>query len=40
MLESADTPFLEGEHVDKQTFRDVNEKTKKRKEDPATSRCC
>ena len=36
MLESADTPFLEGEHVDKQTFRDVNEKTKKRKEDPAT----
>ncbi|HYN83374.1 MAG TPA: DNA-directed RNA polymerase subunit beta' [Gemmatimonadaceae bacterium] len=37
VLESADTPFLEGEHVDKQTFRDVNEKTKKRKEDPATS---
>ncbi|MDP9177946.1 MAG: DNA-directed RNA polymerase subunit beta', partial [Gemmatimonadota bacterium] len=37
VLESADTPFLEGEHVDKQTFRDVNEKTKKRKDDPATS---
>jgi DNA-directed RNA polymerase subunit beta' len=37
VLESADTAFLEGEHVDKQTFRDVNEKTKKRKEDPATS---
>jgi DNA-directed RNA polymerase subunit beta' len=37
VLDSGDTPFLEGEHVDKQTFRDVNEKTKKRKEDPATS---
>jgi DNA-directed RNA polymerase subunit beta' len=37
VLESGDTPFLEGEHVDKQTFRDVNERTKKRKDDPATS---
>ena len=37
VLDSGDTPFLEGEHVDKQTFRDVNEKTKKRKDDPATS---
>ena len=37
VLDSGDTPFLEGEHVDKQTFRDMNEKTKKRKDDPATS---
>jgi DNA-directed RNA polymerase subunit beta' len=37
VLDSGDTPFLEGEHVDKQTFRGVNEKTKKRKEEPATS---
>src|SRR6266513_1857698 len=37
VLDSGDTPFLEGEHVDKQTFRDVNEKTKKHKEEPAGS---
>jgi DNA-directed RNA polymerase subunit beta' len=37
VLESGDTPFLEGEHVDKQTFRDVNERTKKKKDEPATS---
>jgi len=37
VLESGDTAFLEGEHVDKQNFRDVNEKTKKHKDQPATS---
>jgi DNA-directed RNA polymerase subunit beta' len=37
VLESGDTAFLEGEHVDKQTFRDVNEKTKKHKDQPAIS---
>jgi len=37
VLESGDTSFLEGEHVDKQNFRDSNEKAKKHKETPATS---
>src|SRR6478672_7286628 len=37
VLESGDTPFLEGEHVDKQTFRDANDKAKKKKEEAAAS---
>ncbi|MEO8194975.1 MAG: DNA-directed RNA polymerase subunit beta', partial [Gemmatimonadales bacterium] len=37
VLESGDTPFLEGEHVDKQNFRDANDKAKKKKEEPAVS---
>jgi len=37
VLESGDTEFLEGEHVDKQTFREANDKAKKRKDSPAVS---
>ncbi len=37
VLESGDTEFLEGEHVDKQTFREANDKAKKKKEAPAVS---
>jgi DNA-directed RNA polymerase subunit beta' len=37
VLESGDTEFLEGEHVDKQTFREANDKAKKHKESPAVS---
>ena len=37
VLDSGETPFLEGEHVDKQTFRDANDKAKKRKDEPAKS---
>jgi DNA-directed RNA polymerase subunit beta' len=37
VLDSGDTSFLEGEHVDKQNFRDANEKAKKHKDTPATS---
>jgi DNA-directed RNA polymerase subunit beta' len=37
VLESGDTSFLEGEHVDKQNFRDANERAKKHKETPASS---
>lgn len=37
VLESGDTPFLEGELVNKQTFRDANDKAKKKKEETATS---
>jgi DNA-directed RNA polymerase subunit beta' len=37
VLESGDTEFLEGEHVDKQAFRDANDKAKKHKEKPAVS---
>src|SRR4029079_17004534 len=37
VLDSGDTSFLEGEHVDKQNFRDSNEKAKKKKTTPATS---
>ncbi len=37
VLEPGDTEFLEGEHVDRQTFRDTNEKTKKRKGAPSQS---
>jgi len=32
-----DTEFLEGEHIDRQEFRDENEKSKKRKQKPATA---
>src|SRR3954464_1811125 len=37
VLESGDTEFLEGEHVDKQAFRDANDKAKKHKEAPSVS---
>src|SRR2546429_414088 len=37
VLESGETEFLEGEHVDKQTFREANDKAKKHKEQPAVS---
>jgi DNA-directed RNA polymerase subunit beta' len=37
VLDSGDTAFLEGEHVDKQNFRDSNERAKKKKETPASS---
>jgi len=37
VLESGETEFLEGEHVDKQAFRDANDKAKKKKETPAVS---
>jgi DNA-directed RNA polymerase subunit beta' len=37
VLEAGNTEFLEGEHVDKQVFRDVNERAKKKKQSPATS---
>jgi DNA-directed RNA polymerase subunit beta' len=37
VVDSGETEFLEGEHVDKQSFREVNEKAKKAKESPATS---
>ncbi|MBW7934524.1 MAG: DNA-directed RNA polymerase subunit beta', partial [Gemmatimonadaceae bacterium] len=37
VLESGDTEFLEGEHVDKAAFRDANDKSKKKKQVPATS---
>ena len=37
VLESGETSFLEGEHVDKQNFRDANERAKKQKENPAVS---
>jgi DNA-directed RNA polymerase subunit beta' len=41
VLDSGDTPFLEGEHVDKQNFRDVNEKTRStRTSRRHPSRCC
>src|SRR5881628_1940846 len=37
VLESGETEFLEGEHVDKQAFRDANDKAKKHKEAPSVS---
>jgi DNA-directed RNA polymerase subunit beta' len=37
ILEPGDTEFLEGEHVDKQVFRDVNDRAKKKKESPSTA---
>jgi DNA-directed RNA polymerase subunit beta' len=37
VLEAGDTEFLEGEHVDKQVFRDENDRMKKHKETPSTA---
>ncbi len=37
VLESGETEFLEGEHVDKAMFRDANDKSKKKKQVAATS---
>ena len=37
VMEPGETEFLEGEHVDKQVFRDENERAKKKKETPATA---
>ncbi len=37
VIEPGETEFLEGEHVDKQSFRDENERAKKKKLQPATS---
>jgi DNA-directed RNA polymerase subunit beta' len=34
-----DTEFLEGEHIDRQEFRDENERSKKKKQKPAEPRC-
>jgi DNA-directed RNA polymerase subunit beta' len=36
-MEAGDTEFLEGEHVDKQVFRDENDRMKKKKEAPSTA---
>ncbi|HEX8850218.1 MAG TPA: DNA-directed RNA polymerase subunit beta', partial [Gemmatimonadaceae bacterium] len=37
IMDPGETEFLEGEHVDKQVFRDVNDRAKKRKETAAQS---
>jgi DNA-directed RNA polymerase subunit beta' len=37
VLDPGETEFLEGEHVDKQAFRDINERAKKKKQTAATS---
>ena len=37
VMDPGSTEFLEGEHVDKQSFRDENERAKKKKTTPATS---
>jgi len=37
VLDPGETEFLEGEHVDKQEFRDVNDRSKKKKATAATS---
>ncbi|HEY3285493.1 MAG TPA: DNA-directed RNA polymerase subunit beta' [Gemmatimonadaceae bacterium] len=37
VLDSGETEFLEGENVDKATFRDANDKSKKKKQTAATS---
>jgi DNA-directed RNA polymerase subunit beta' len=37
VLDSGETEFLEGENIDKQVFRDVNERAKKKKEVAASS---
>jgi DNA-directed RNA polymerase subunit beta' len=37
VMEPGDTEFLEGEHVDRQVFRDENERAKKKKDTPATA---
>ena len=36
-MDPGETEFLEGEHVDKQVFRDENDRMKKRKEAPSTA---
>ncbi len=37
VMEAGDTEFLEGEHVDKQVFRDENDRMKKKKSTPSTA---
>jgi DNA-directed RNA polymerase subunit beta' len=37
VLEAGETEFLEGEHVDKQVFRDENDRMKKKKDAPSTA---
>jgi DNA-directed RNA polymerase subunit beta' len=37
VMDAGETEFLEGEHVDKQVFRDENDRMKKRKEAPSTA---
>ncbi|HEX5829876.1 MAG TPA: DNA-directed RNA polymerase subunit beta', partial [Gemmatimonadaceae bacterium] len=37
IMDPGETEFLEGEHVDRQTFRDANDRVKKAKEAPAAS---
>jgi DNA-directed RNA polymerase subunit beta' len=37
VIDPGETEFLEGEHVDKAVFRDVNDRAKKKKTGPATS---
>jgi DNA-directed RNA polymerase subunit beta' len=37
VMDPGNTEFLEGEHVDKQSFREENERSKKKKVTPATS---
>jgi len=37
VMEPGDTEFLEGEHVDRQVFRDENERAKKKKDSPASA---
>jgi DNA-directed RNA polymerase subunit beta' len=37
IVEPGDTEFLEGEHVDKQVFREQNDRAKKKKQKPATA---
>ena len=37
IMDPGDTEFLEGEHVDKQVFREENDEAKKKKQQPATA---
>ncbi|MBA3670808.1 MAG: DNA-directed RNA polymerase subunit beta', partial [Gemmatimonadaceae bacterium] len=37
VMDAGETEFLEGEHVDKQVFRDENDRMKKKKEAPSTA---
>ena len=37
IIDPGETEFLEGEHVDKQVFRDENDRMKKKKESPSTA---
>jgi DNA-directed RNA polymerase subunit beta' len=37
IVDPGDTEFLEGEHVDKQVFREQNDRAKKKKQKPATA---